>query len=158
MNFYEKQAHYKDFLTNSAFQTKKLGEELAKKILAQKPAKSAIVIALEGGLGTGKTTFLQGFAKGLGIRQRITSPTFVIIKKYKMQDTKRKIQNFYHIDCYRISWVREISGLGLKEIISSPKNIIAIEWADRIQKILPRDRIGLKFRFINKNTRKVVVE
>ncbi len=120
--------------------------------------KGALVLGLEGDLGGGKTTFLQGFAKGLGIKEKILSPTFIIFRKYKIQNTKYKIQNFYHIDCYRIRKSKEIFDLGLKEIISNPRNIVAIEWADRIKKILPKNVLSLKFGFIGKTSRKITIK
>lgn len=147
-------------LTSSPSQTKKLGEDLAKKILKSTPQKRALVIGLEGDLGGGKTTFLQGFAKGLRIKEKILSPTFVILKKFKIKNTnqKFKFKNFYHIDCYRIEKPKEILDLGFKKIISDPQNIIVIEWADKIQEILPKDIMILKFYFISRNKRRIVIK
>jgi len=71
------------YITYSAAQTKNLGERMAQKILKSSVNKGAVVISLKGELGSGKTTFLQGFARGLGIKNRILSPTFVLMKKYK---------------------------------------------------------------------------
>ncbi len=136
-------------ITKSAKETKRFGEFLAKKILRTKLRKKALVIGLEGDLGGGKTTFLQGFAKGLGIQEKITSPTFVIIKRFG---------RFYHIDCYRIQKPKEILDLGFKKIISDPRNIVAVEWADKVRKIIPKSTIWLKFEFINKKTRKIVLK
>jgi len=141
------------YTTNNPSQTKKLGELLAKEILKTKPKKTAFIIGLEGDLGGGKTTFLQGFAKGFGIKEKILSPTFVILKRFKVQNGRFK--DFYHIDCYRIKKPKEILDLGFKEIISNSKNIVAIEWADRIRKILPKNSIILKFEFIDKKTREI---
>jgi tRNA threonylcarbamoyladenosine biosynthesis protein TsaE len=154
--------------TNSVSQTKKLGENLAKKILRQKPEKTAVVLGLEGELGAGKTTFLQGFAKGLGIRGKILSPTFVIVKKfqipnYKLQiNPKLKIQNpkflyFYHIDCYRLHRPKEVLDLGFKEIIKNPENITAIEWSEKISKILPRKIISIQFDHDAENQRTLTI-
>jgi len=66
--------------------------------------------------------------------------------------------DFYHIDCYRIRKPKEILDLGFKKIISDPENIIAIEWADRIKNFLPKNALVLKFKFINKLNRKIVLE
>ena len=141
----------KNFLTTTTWQTKKLGEILAQEVKKTKPQKGATVIGLEGDLGGGKTTFLQGFSKGLGIKQKITSPTFVIMRRYK-------IQNFYHIDCYRIQKQKEILDLGFKKIVSTPRNIVAIEWAEKIRKTIPGEAIWVKFEFIDKTTRKIVLK
>ncbi len=138
----------KTFLSKSPSETKKIGRDLAKKIKKDGPKNKARILALEGDLGGGKTTFLQGFAKGLGIEEKILSPTFVIMKRFG---------NFYHFDCYRIQKPEELLDLGFKEIISNPQNIIAIEWADRIKKLLPKDSILVRFKVIGKNKRRVVL-
>jgi len=144
------------FFTKNPNQTKKLGKFLAQEILKTRLKKRALILGLEGDLGGGKTTFLQGFAKELGIRKKILSPTFVIIKKFHVPCSM--FHEFYHFDCYRIKKSKEILDLGFKEIISDPQNIIAIEWSDRIKKILPKDTLFLKFDFINKNIRKIVLK
>ncbi len=143
-----------EFLSKNPSETKKLGERLAGKILKSKPGKKAFVIGLEGDLGGGKTTFLQGFAKGLGVKGKILSPTFVIVKRFTIKDLRFK--NFYHIDCYRIEGPKDILDLGFKKIISDPKHIVAIEWADKIRKILPKSAFILKFGLIAKNRRKII--
>ncbi len=143
-------------VTKNPKETKKLAAILVKEILKTKTRGNTFVLGLEGDLGGGKTTFLQGLAKGLGIKQRTTSPTFVILKKYKIQNKRYKIQNFYHIDCYRTQKPKEILDLGFRNIISNPQNIVAIEWADRIKKILPRNTIKINFEFVNQNTRRII--
>lgn len=127
-------------IARSAEETQKLAEEFAKKI------KPPFVLALRGDLGGGKTTFLQGFAKGLGIKEKILSPTYNIYKRYGI---------FYHFDCYRIENPEEILALGFKEIISNPKNIVAIEWAEKIETILPKNTHWLDFKFIGETTRSI---
>jgi tRNA threonylcarbamoyladenosine biosynthesis protein TsaE len=93
----------------------------------------------------------------LGVKEKILSPTFIILKKFKIQSAnwQTKFKNFYHIDCYRIEKPKEILDLGFKKIISNPKNIVAIEWSDRIGKILPKNIIMIKFQFVSKTTRKI---
>jgi len=142
-------------ITNSSRETKKLGKVLAEDILKRNLKKQAFVIGLIGDLGGGKTTFLQGFAKELGIRTRILSPTFVIIKRFEIQNSRFK--NFYHIDCYRIEKPKEILKLGFADIIKDPQNIVAIEWAEKIQKILPKEMLILKFKFLEKNKREIKI-
>lgn len=176
------------YLSKSQKQTKKKGELLAKKLLKTKIRKTALVLGLEGDLGGGKTTFLQGFAGGLGIKQKILSPTFIIMKKFQIPPKKStlpgrqqvvcgtgdrgraksklqinfKIQspefkNFYHIDCYRIQKPKELSTIGFKEIIFQSKNIIAVEWAERVKKIMPQKTLWINFKFINQNTREITI-
>ncbi len=157
MKFYQKSIN-----STSPNQTKKLGVGLAKKILKANPKKTAIVLGLEGNLGGGKTTFLQGFAKGLGVKEKILSPTFILIKKFQIPNSKfqinLKFKTFYHLDCYRIEKSKEILDLGFKEIIKNPQNIIAIEWSERIKKILPKSRISIKFKILSRKERKITID
>jgi len=143
-------------ITSTALETKNKGKELAKEILKEQAATKSQVLALQGDLGGGKTTFLQGFADGLGIKQKILSPTFVILKKFRIKHLSFKF--FYHIDCYRIKKPKEILALGFKKIIADPKNVIAIEWSDRIKKLLPQNTIFISFEFYNKNKRKIKIQ
>lgn len=136
----------KIYTTKSHKQTQKLGEDFAKKIIKQPKGNSAVVLGLSGNLGGGKTTFLQGFAKGLSIKEKILSPTFVIMKRFG---------NFYHIDCYRLKDEKDILELGLKEILNNPENIVAIEWPEKIKSILPKNTIYIEFKFVDKNKREI---
>jgi len=137
-------------------QTKKIGEILAQEALKTK-SKSALVFALEGDLGSGKTSFIQGFARGLGIKERVLSPTFVLMKRFPVPKNglRPEPKELYHFDCYRIENEKEILNLGFRKIISNPENIVVIEWADRIKKILPEDSIKIKFGFVDEKTRKI---
>src|SRR3989338_1994273 len=122
---------FRKSITKSAKATQRLGEILAKEILNRPLGKRAVVLTLQGELGAGKTCFLQGFAKGLGIKEKIKSPTFVVYKKFHVPCSM--FHDFYHFDCYRIKDSKEISDLGFKEIISNPENIVAIEWSEKIK-------------------------
>lgn len=139
---------FRKYLTNSPRQTKKIGFVLAE-TLKKCSRKKALALGLEGDLGGGKTTFLQGFARGLGVKSRILSPTFIII---------RRVNDFYHIDCYRLQGSKELLSLGFKKIVANPKNIVVIEWADRVRKIIPQDATWVKFEFVGRNKRRIVVK
>lgn len=144
------------FFTTSPGATRKLGSEMAKEKKKEgRSASGAVVLGLRGDLGGGKTTFLQGFAKGLGVKEKILSPTFVIFKKFKIK--KSGFKEFFHFDCYRIDSPKEILSLGFEKIISDPKNIVAIEWPERIEKILPQNAIEINFIFLKKNKRKITL-
>ena len=137
------------FLTKNPKETSKLAKILAREIIKSKKvyperSRGALIFGLVGELGAGKTTFIQAFAKGLGIKGRLTSPSFVLMKNYK---------NFYHVDCYRVKGPKDILALDFKEIISNPKNIIMIEWAEKIKKILPKNKIWIKFEIISPKER-----
>lgn len=132
------------YKTTSSKQTKKLSGLLAREISKRRlPRKNALVFALTGDLGSGKTTFVQGFLRGLGVRKKITSPTFVLIKCYALHASR--FRNAYHIDCYRIKKSKELLDLGLKEILNVSQNIVLIEWAEKIQRVLPQNTIWIKF-------------
>ncbi|MBI4992396.1 MAG: tRNA (adenosine(37)-N6)-threonylcarbamoyltransferase complex ATPase subunit type 1 TsaE [Candidatus Harrisonbacteria bacterium] len=137
-------------LSKSKLQTQKLAVRFAKKILrSSQDLKLTKVIALRGDLGTGKTTFTQGFMGALGVRHRVTSPTFLIVRKYEISTPiKRGFIHFhhaYHFDLYRIQKPKELLDLGFKKIISDPHNILLIEWPERVKKILPKDTIWIEF-------------
>jgi len=139
----------REFLSDSPRKTKKLGEILAQSL------KGGILICLFGDLGGGKTTFAQGFAKGLGVKDKITSPSFVLMKKYSLK--KGLLDSFYHFDCYRLKNPGEILALGWEEIIAEPKSVVLVEWAEKIKKYLPKERINIRFEFIDQSRRKIVI-
>ncbi|HHE76642.1 MAG TPA: tRNA (adenosine(37)-N6)-threonylcarbamoyltransferase complex ATPase subunit type 1 TsaE [Candidatus Parcubacteria bacterium] len=147
----------KEYLTKNPAETKEIGEIVAKILLKrEKPRKKALVLALRGGLGSGKTTFVQGFAKGLGVKEKILSPTFVIFKKFKIKNNF--FAYFYHIDCYRIKEAEELTGLGIKEMLASPKSIIAVEWPEKIKPLIPKKSLNIKFTLKNEQERKIKLE
>jgi len=144
-------------ITHSSSETEKLGEKLAKKV---KKIKKGVVIALYGELGSGKTTFVKGLAKGLGIKKRIISPTFIFIREYSLvaRNTKHVTRNFYHIDLYRINEAKDARGLGLEEILVDPQNVVTIEWAEKIKNLLPKKRIDIFFRYLREDKRKITLK
>src|SRR3989344_3826097 len=142
------------FLKTSPRQTQKLGEKTAKDILKARNRRRAMVLGLTGGLGGGKTTFLQGFAKGLGEKNKILSPTFIIMRRINL--ACRQARNFYHIDCYRLKEPQELLDLDFKKIIADSKNIVAVEWADQVKEVMPRGTEGISFAFIDDKTRKIM--
>jgi len=149
------------FITNSFEGTQKLGEEFVERISGQGRALSkSTTIALYGDLGSGKTTFVQGMAKGLGIKRRIISPTFIIVRNYELGIRSQELgrNNFYHIDLYRIQNEKDIESLGIEEIISDPQNIVAIEWAEKMAKFLPKERWDVKFEYLGEDKRKITIK
>lgn len=124
----------KTIITKSTEETKKFGANLAK--IGDKR-----ILCLYGDLGSGKTTFTQGFAQGLGITKRLLSPTFIIVRRYTLGATKF----FYHIDLYRMKNMSDINELGLSEIFNDPGNIVVIEWAERLEALTPENRLDVHF-------------
>ncbi len=121
-----------EYLSSSEKQTKQIASHLAK-------TSKNHIFALSGELGAGKTIFVQGFAKGLGIKDRIISPTFVLIRQHKIPGTNKTL---YHLDLYRLEDTVNPKELGLEEIWSDPNNIIIIEWAEKIKE-LPKNAIRI---------------
>lgn len=149
----------------TAKETERFAYRFSRRILKIKPAERALVIGLVGDLGSGKTVFTKGFAKGLGIKENIVSPTFVLEKVYELARTglaqlvqgRSLHRHFIHIDAYRIEKSKELIDLGFKNLIRDPKNIILIEWADRISKILPKDCIKIYFEHAGRNKRRITI-
>ncbi len=151
------------FTTKSSGETQKIGKDIAHKL------NGGGIIALYGDLGSGKTTFVQGFAKGLGIKQNIISPTFIIARKYEIPNYSSSEQsesrssrldrtiNFFHIDLYRIENETDIKGLGLEEIFADKSNIVAIEWPEKIEKLLPEKALGVHFKYIKGDQRRIEI-
>lgn len=119
--------------TASAEETQRLGALLGR--LLQQDA----IVTLAGDLGAGKTTFVQGLGKGLGVRATITSPTFVLINRYRTADG-RQLQ---HADCYRLADAPlEMWDAGLSDLFLSD-DVVVVEWADRIPGLLPPDYLEI---------------
>ncbi len=114
----------KIYLTKTAKETEDLGREL---VVNLNPGD---VVLLNGALGSGKTTFTKGLADGLGIKSRVLSPTYILVRQY----TGDKY-NLNHIDLYRLNDEEEISNIGIDEILSDKKSITVIEWAKKSKKL-----------------------
>lgn len=129
----EEKKTVKQFIAHSEQETKLIAEKFAR-------ATKGRIFALTGELGAGKTIFVQGFAKGLRIKDKIISPTFVLIRQHKIPATTEIL---YHIDLYRLDNIRDLKSLGLEEILSDPNNIVLIEWAEKAQKFLPKNTVKI---------------
>lgn len=124
-----------------------LGEKLAKRL------SRGDVVALYGDLGSGKTTFTKGVGRGLGIKdsRHINSPTFVLIKEY---EAKLPV---YHIDLYRLDNLKDIEDIGIEEYIYGD-GVAIIEWAEKIENILPEKHISARFKIKGENKREIEIE
>ena len=123
-----------EVICNSFEETKKFASRLSKKF------QNGQVIALNGDLGSGKTTFSQGIAEGLGIEQHVGSPTFKLVSEYVGEDLK-----LYHVDCYRLNNADEFLNLGGENLLLPDNGITLIEWANIIHELLPQDVIEVVF-------------
>jgi tRNA threonylcarbamoyladenosine biosynthesis protein TsaE len=128
--------------------TQFLAQRLAEKIMV------GSVITLVGNLGTGKTTFTQGFAKAIGVNERVGSPTFKLVSEYKGKD-----HYLYHIDAYRLEGVNDFLKIGGEEYLRPERGVTLIEWADIISEIFDDEIISIKFSRIkgNSNSRKIEI-
>ena len=116
-------------------------------------ANGATVVALLGDLGAGKTTFMQGVAKALGVTGQVTSPTFVLEKVYKLRD--QQFDHLIHIDAYRLENAHEARGLGWDELLLNRNNVVCVEWADRLGDAIPENAIVIKFQFVSDTVRQI---
>lgn len=141
----------KEFISNSVKETYVIAQDFGNTL------QPGDVIALSGNLGSGKTHFVQGLAKGLGITQRIISPTFVIVRSYELPTENGQLapRYFYHVDLYRVNNIKEIQSLGLLDIMKEGKHILAIEWAEKMEKLLPKRVIQISFQYIEEDKRKI---
>ena len=138
-----------EFITESSQETKDLGQKIAADLVGGE------IFALTGGLGSGKTTFVQGFSKGLGLTSRIISPTFILMRKYRASD-----KDFYHIDLYRLEKEvdKEVVNLGVTDIWGKPRNIVVIEWAEKIKDLIPKSAKWIFFENLGEDKRKITIK
>lgn len=137
-------------MSKSAEQTEKLGRKFAEKLFGKN------IVALYGQLGSGKSVFSRGLAKGLGIKAQIISPTFVFMRSYPFSKNGKK-QIFYHLDLYRGEKTLDFQSLGLDEIFAK-QGIVVIEWANKLKGNLPKNRIDIYFETLSENERKITVK
>lgn len=127
---------------------------LAQEFLANlSHGEKAVVVALQGDLGAGKTTFTQAAGKLLGVEENMHSPTFVIEKIYKID--YKGFKKLIHIDAYRLEKEAELLHLGWGEIIRDPDNLIFIEWPENVKGIIPDDAKRISFKFISDTEREI---
>lgn len=134
---------------------------IAEKVLSKLKQKhtsisGALVVGLSGDLGSGKTTFSQSVAHLLGVKDIVTSPTFIIEKLYTCSD--QVFHRFVHIDAYRLEKGDELIMIGFKELCKEKGTLIFIEWPERVKDALSENTLMLKFKFIDQTTRSIDFE
>jgi tRNA threonylcarbamoyladenosine biosynthesis protein TsaE len=130
------------------FQVRRLAYSLAKKLTSKDH-----VIGLTGDLGAGKTTFAKAFAKSLGIKHHIKSPTFVISCQYPFGE----MRHLYHFDFYRLNDSKQLKPTGFPEILSGNNRLVLIEWADKFPSLAKQCDIIINFKIANKSSRHVTI-
>ncbi len=180
-----------EFKTNNPNETRKLAKKLVQIFVqSEKNRKNALVVSLEGDLGSGKTTFTQGFAKAIGVESWIKSPTFILMREHVIKNKKSNVRtvsrstrqnldsslrsefknqnddlkikssepsHFYHVDCYRLKKPEVLIDIGLKDILKDSKNIVLIEWGEKLKKLLPQNAIRISFKYLDHDQRKIKI-
>ena len=101
-------------------------------------ARGGLVLALRGGLGAGKTLLTKGIAKGLGIEEEVTSPTYTIISEYEGR------LRLHHVDAWRLSDADEFEAVGASDILSDLGGLTVIEWSEKVEELLPPERVAIE--------------
>jgi tRNA threonylcarbamoyladenosine biosynthesis protein TsaE len=126
---------------------------LAQEVLLKNPDRR--IIALTGDLGAGKTTFTQQFARLLGVKTAITSPTFSLVNEYEYQDADGQIHTLYHMDLYRINSAEEALDFGFEEYLDSGEYCL-IEWPQIVENLLPDEVLRIHLEIMEDSSRKVL--
>ena len=134
--------------TASADETIERGRLIAKSL------RPGSVVALEGDLGSGKTTFLKGLAMGLGLRNpdEVKSPTFVLMHLYEAQVP------IYHFDLYRLNGIKDLEAIGFEEFIHDRRAVVCIEWAEKAKPLLPSSTLFVHFRVMGEKLRLISIQ
>lgn len=138
-------AHSQEFISRSAEQTRRAGMRLGAML------RPGDLICLVGDLGAGKTTLVQGISAGWGSLDQVSSPTFVLVNVYRGPQAGR----LYHLDAYRLSGASEAEELDVDAMLENGP--IVIEWADRIQSILPAERLWITMRWVDDGQRDLLI-
>ena len=134
-------------ISRSAARTESIAAGLAKKL------KRGACVALYGELSAGKTQFVRGLVRGLGLEARaVHSPTFVLLNIYR-----GKKWTVYHLDAYRVGGSDDFEAIGFSELLEQG-GVVVVEWADRVAELLPKKRIDVKIETTGKRTRKITIE
>ncbi len=132
-----------DFISRSPEQSRRMGMRLGAML------KIGDIVCLQGDLGAGKTTFVQGVAQGWGSLDPVSSPTFIIVNMYRRADKNQ----LFHLDTYRLESAPEAEMLDLDEMLAIGS--LLIEWPERIESILPKERLWLKLEYIDEEHRRL---
>jgi tRNA threonylcarbamoyladenosine biosynthesis protein TsaE len=135
-----------EVFSNSAEQTRRFGMQLGQLL------EPGDLICLDGELGSGKTTFVQGIAAGWGTADNVTSPTFVLVNVYKRADEAR----LFHMDAYRLDSAAEAEALDLDALLE--QGALVVEWANKISAALPEERMRLKLVAVDTDRRRIEVQ
>jgi len=139
-------AHTLEFFSRSPEQTRRVGMRLGSLL------QSGDLISLQGDLGAGKTTFVQGVAQGWGSLDPVSSPTFIIVNIYRRPGDEQ----LFHMDAYRLDSAPEAAELDLDEMLS--RGSLLVEWPERVQTILPENYMWISFEYVAEENRQLVIK
>ncbi len=142
------------FTTKSIQDTRRVARQFARTLARFLPLERACVLALRGELGAGKTTFMQGVAEAFGIKRFMTSPTFLLMRSFDIPKKRSAARVLIHVDSWRIE-ANDLEHLGMRETLRDPRALVCVEWADRVQSMLPRDTIWIDFKHVDRATRSI---
>jgi tRNA threonylcarbamoyladenosine biosynthesis protein TsaE len=131
-------------------------DTVLEKLSTQRVAGKSSVLALSGDLGAGKTTFMQVFAKKLGVTESVISPTYVIMKRYELT-TGTPYTTLVHMDVYRIEDIREMEPLHFSEVQNDADAVICIEWAEKIKELLPEHTVYMHIESTGEESRSITL-
>jgi tRNA threonylcarbamoyladenosine biosynthesis protein TsaE len=133
-----------------------IAELVIQYIVKHKNKDGATIVALSGDLGAGKTTVTKEIANLLGIKDKVISPTFVLLKSYKL--SKKDWKQFHHIDAYRLEAPKEISKLGWEKLTGDAGNVIFLEWPEQIEGLLPKKHISISLKHKSETKREITLK
>ena len=141
---------------------KEIAVSFVKELLNTRLCEEAVVVGLYGELGSGKTVFTKEVARVLFIKEHVISPTFIIERIYHIPERtlvgeNKHFDHLIHIDAYRLEKEEELEKLGWNDIAADPRNLIFIEWSERVKKILPKGHIQIHFKHIDEKTREISI-
>jgi len=143
-----------EWISDSAEKTQELGERFAGEYLV-----TGSVVALFGDLGAGKTQFVKGVARALGIDDReLTSPTFALANEYECRLPDGTDTTLFHLDCYRFEKPEELLELGIEDYLQPQYAMTIVEWPERIKNYLPDDAVRIHFRVLDDEMRQITLE
>lgn len=144
-------------ISNGVEETAKIAEQFTAWIHEKSVGtrEGAKVVGLYGDLGAGKTTFMQAVAKAFGVVETVTSPTFVIEKIYGLENDT-EFDRLVHIDAYRLQGGTELHHIGWQEIVADTRNVVFVEWAERVDDAFPKGAVKVEFHHKGGDMREIV--
>jgi tRNA threonylcarbamoyladenosine biosynthesis protein TsaE len=138
-----------EFISRSPEQTCRLGARLGRYL------NGGEVVALEGGLGAGKTVFAQGVGMGWGSTSRLVSPTYTLVRRHQRHQDSLEL---FHIDLYRLNSVAEVEMLGLEELLGDTDTVCLVEWPDRHPGLFPKEHLWIQMRMLDEYRRSLMFQ